>query len=225
MEPARNFYPDTRIKLGVLTNLDEAFRNYGVGWNKQGLFNLLSDAARYDVPFSEAYEFTRIFNWNPHHANLPAEKPYNSGAHSIIRDGDGSVSFPALEQITSRFSGEDDLMTGLYQHDIDVVLTYYCQPFSPHSSPMLSREYNLRIVDLNPLNFLDFKNLYHPDKENSECSPEEAEKGIFYSALARFLSHEGFMGSMRLGRENRLQQRLEVTSTIDDIHNYLGIQQ
>ena len=221
MEQRDDFYP---VKLGVLTNLSDAFENYGVGWNKQGLFNLLSDAVRHDVPFSEAYEFTRIFNYLPRHASpFFAEKPYNDDAHSIIRDGDGSVSFPALEQITSRFSGEDDLMTGLYQHDIDVVLAYYCQPFSPHSSPMLSREYNLRIVDLNPLNFLDFKNLYHPDRQNSECSPEEAEKGIFYSALARFLSHEGFMGSMRLGRENRLQQRLEVKSTIDDIHNYLGL--
>ena len=58
MKPEQNLYP---VKLGVVTNLDEAFENYGVGWNPKGLFNLLSDAVRYDALFSESYEFTPDF--------------------------------------------------------------------------------------------------------------------------------------------------------------------
>ena len=214
------------IKLGVLTNLDNASENYGVGWNARGLFNLLSDAARYDRRFAKRYEFTRIFNWKPEKSDLPvANKPYNSDARSVIRDDDGNRSILTLEQITSNFSGEEDLMDGLYEHDIDVVLAYYCQPFSPHSSRPLSKEYNLRIVDFNPLDFLNLENRYNPGRQHSECSPEEAEKGMFYSALDRFLVHEHFMKSMDVGRDVRLQKRLEVDSTIEDIHAHLRMQQ
>ena len=222
MKPEQNPYP---IKLGVVTNLDEAFENYGVGWNPKGLFNLLSDAVRYDALFSESYEFTRIFNWNSQYADPShAARPYKSNARSLIRDTNASLPpTRSLEQITSHFSTEEELMNGLDAYDIDFVLAYYCHPFSIDSARDLNSKYDIRLLIFDPSDYLDLQNRYYPQNNNFECTPETAEIGTFYSLLTETSRHPDTMGSVLIGRETRLEERQNRTkSTIDDINNYLG---
>ena len=223
MKSEQNPYP---VKLGVVTNLDEAFENYGVGWNPKGLLNILSDAVRYDALFSEKYEFTRIFNWSSQYADPShAARPYKSDARSLIRDTNASLSpTKPLEQITSHFSTEEELMSGLDAYDIDSVIAYYSHPFSLDSARDLNSKYDIRLLIFEPSEYLDLQNRYHPQKKNFECTPEAAEMGTFYSLLTETLQHPDTLESVLAGRETRLEERQNRTkSTIDDINSYLRL--
>ena len=208
-EQALNLYP---VKLGVLTNLDKASETYGVGCTYRGLFNLLSDAARSDDWFSESYEFTRIFNWKPERAKPPlVENPYNNGARSVVRDRSGKISSPTLDEITSNFSMEEDLITGLYEHDIDVVLVYHCESFFDYAIELF-QEYHCGLIE------------FSSNLKKSVHSPETSESNLFYSKFHGLLDNPGFMQTVLAGREDRLQKRLEADSTIENLNKYLRTQ-
>ena len=222
MKTEQNPYP---VKLGVLTNFNTAFENYGVDWNPSGLLNILSDAVRYDASFSEKCEFTSIFNFNSQYADPShAARPYKSDARSLIRNK--NASFPQttpLEKITSHFSTEEELMSSLDAYDIDFVLSYYSHPFSLDSARDLDSKYDTRLMIFDPSEYLDLPNYYNYPKKNFECTPKTAEIGSFYSLLAEVLHNPDITENILLGRETRVEeQRNRINHTIDDINNYLG---